>query len=101
MTTLSKKDLFNAKNAGQKIEAGLEITIVAVGDFKDKDKDGKDVMVTAMKTEAGEVYTTISATINDSVPLLLEILEEEKAVTVRVVQSTSNSGRDFFQLQII
>lgn len=101
MSTLSKKDLFNAKNAGQKIEAGMEIVVVGVGCFPDTDKDGHDVVVTALKDEDGSIYTTISATINNSIDLLDDIISDEERVHVRVIQNTSNSGREFYQLQII
>lgn len=98
---LSKKSLFNAKNSGTPIENGLEITVVNVGTFPDKDKDGHDVTVSVLETKTGEVYTTISATVSNSIDMLDEILEEEKELTIRVNQGKSNSGREFYQLQII
>lgn len=98
---LSKRALFNAKNSGTAIEKDLEIKVVNVGSFEDKDKDGHDVTVSVLEAEDGEVYTTISATVANSLPLLAEIIEDEKVVTVKVKQSTSNNGREFFQLAII
>ena len=98
---LSKIQLFNAKNAGLKIEKGLELLVVNVGTFEDVDKDGHPVTVTALETQTGEVYTTISATIGSSVDLLDDIITDDGAVKVKVIQNTSNSGREFFQLQII
>ena len=40
---LSKKELFNAKASGQKIEKGLQIDVVNVGSYPDTDKDGNPV----------------------------------------------------------
>lgn len=98
---MTKRELFNAKNAGQKVEAGMTIEVVSVGQFADKDKDGHDVTVTAMVDKAGTVYTTISATIGNSIDLLEDILADDGSVTVKVVQNVSNGGREFYQLQII
>ena len=98
---LNKIDLFNAKNAGTPIEAGLEMVVVSVGTFPDKDKDGHDVNVSVLKCEDGSVYTTISGTVSNSIDMLDDILAENKKVRVRVNQGKSNSGREFYQLQII
>lgn len=98
---MTKKALFNAKNNGKKIEDGLHIQCINVGTFDDKDKDGNDVTVTALEDKDGSVYTSISATVASSVSLLEEILAEDGAVEVVVHQSTSNGGRDFFQLSVI
>lgn len=98
---LTKKELFNAKNAGNKIEKGMVIDVVSTGSFPDTDKDGNDVTVTALKDKNGDIYTTISATINSSLGLLEEILSEEGFVTVKVLQQKSNNGREFFMLQIV
>lgn len=98
---MTKRELFNAKNAGCKIEAGMTFTIVNVGTFKDVDKDGHDVTVTAMVTKDGSIYTTISATVANSIDMLDDIIADDGEVTVKVNKSTSNSGREFFQLQIV
>ena len=97
----SKKELFNAKNAGRKIENGAVFTVVNVGTFPDVDKDGNDVTVTALQTDTGEIYTSISATIANSIDMLDEIIAEVGAVTVKVNENVSNGGRKFYQLQII
>ena len=98
---LNKIDLFNAKNAGTPIENGLEMVVTSVGTFPDKDKDGHDVTVSVLKTEDGNVYTTISATVSNSIEMLDDILKENGKVTIKVNQAKSNNGRDFYQLQII
>lgn len=98
---LNKIDLFNAKNAGTPIEKGMVITVTAVGSFPDKDKDGHDVNVSVLKCEDGAVYTTISATVYNSIDMLDDILADNGKAKVKVNQGTSNNGREFFQLQII
>lgn len=98
---MTKRELFNAKNAGQKIEKGMVLDVVSLGQFADKDKDGNDVMVTALACKDGSIFTTISATIGNSIDLLEDILSDEGSVTVKVNESKSNSGRSFYQLQII
>lgn len=98
---MTKRELFNAKNAGKKIEAGLHINVVSVGSFQDTDKDGHEVTVTALQDKDGNIYTTISATINSSIDLLDDIIFDEGSVEVVVNESTSKTGRSFYQLQII
>lgn len=98
---MNNRQLFNAKNAGLKIEAGMKIEVVNVGQFPDTDKEGKAVTVTAMEDSKGAIYTTISATIGDSMDLLTDIIAEEKKVMVQVNESVSNNGRKFFQLQLV
>lgn len=98
---MTKRDLFNAKNNGQKIENGLVIEVAEVGSFQDTDKDGNNVTVSALKTPGGDIYTSISATIANSLDMLSDIIADEGAVKVKVVQNKSNGGREFYQLAII
>lgn len=98
---MTKRELFNAKNSGKKIEKDMTIDVVSVGTFDDTDKDGNPVKATALVAKDGNVYTCISSTVAGSVELLSEILQEEGTVTVKVVEGVSNSGRTFKQLQII
>lgn len=98
---MTKRELFNAKNSGKKIEANMTIKVVSVGQFEDTDRDGKPVTATALVADNGDVYTCISATVASSAELLGEIIAEEGAVDVKVIEGTSSNGRKFFQLQII
>lgn len=97
---LTRRDYFNAKNASHKIENGLELQLVAVGSYEDTDKDGKPVNVSVLKTESGEIYTTISATIADSLDDLSDIISDEGYINVKVITKKSAAGREFFQLEI-
>lgn len=100
VNTLSKKELFNAKNNGVKISDGLEMSIVGVGTFADTSTDGNAVNVTALKADDGTIYTTISATIFDCIDMLSDIISDEGKVTIVVHEKTSKSGRNFLQLEI-
>lgn len=102
---LSKKELFNARSASEKLEAGLEIPVVNVGTYPDTDKDGNDVTVSVLVSEDGTVYAGISATVAESIPMLDELIEEAKtngeSVIVEVMKKKSNNGRDFMQLKVL
>lgn len=103
---LSKKELFNARSASEKLEAGLEIPVVNVGTYPDKDKDGNDVTVSVLVSEDGTVYAGISSTVAESIPMLDELLEEahannEDTVLVEVLEKKSNNGRNFMQLKAL
>lgn len=98
---LSKKELFNAKASGQKIEEGLQIDVVNVGSYADTDKDGNPVNVSVLVDKGGAVFTSISKTVNDSLDMLEDILSDDGHAVVEVCESTSNSGRKFYQLVIL
>lgn len=98
---MTKKELFNAKNNGKKIEKGLHINVISVGSFDDTDKDGNPVKVSVLMDKSGNIYTTISATIYDSLVLLEDIIADENEVEVVVNESTSNGGRKFFMLEVL
>lgn len=98
---LSKKELFNAKASGQKIEEGLQIDVVNVGSYADTDKDGNPVNVSVLVDKGGAVFTSISKSVNDSLDMLEDILSDDGHAVVEVCESTSNSGRKFYQLVIL
>lgn len=102
---LSKKELFNARSASEKLEAGLEIPVVNVGTYDDTDKDGHPVKVSVLVAEDGTVYAGISSTVAESIPMLDELIEEARAndevVTVEVMVRKSSNGRDFTQLRVL
>ena len=98
---LSKKELFNAKASGQKIEKGLQIDVVNVGSYADTDKDGNPVLVAVLVDKNGSVFTSISKTVNESLDMLTDIISDDGHAVVEVCESTSNSGRKFYQLMIV
>ena len=98
---MTKKDLFNAKNSAYKMEKDLMITVVDCDSFKDVTKDGIEVDVSVLKSETGEMYSSISKTVYQSLSMLKEILEEDGKVDVMVRESKSANGRDFLHLEIV
>ena len=98
---LSKKELFNAKASGHKIEKGLQIDVVNVGTYADTDKDGNTVDVSVLVDENGTVFTSISKTINETLDMLEDIISDDGHALVEVCENTSNSGRKFYQLMLV
>lgn len=98
---LSKKELFNAKASGHKIEKGLQIDVVNVGSYADTDKDGNEVNVSVLVDKDGLVFTSISKTINESLDMLADIISDDGHAFVEVCENTSNSGRKFYQLKLV
>lgn len=98
---LSKKELFNAKASGQKIEKGLQIDVVNVGSYADTDKDGNPVEVSVLVDKNGSVFTSISKTVNEILDMLEDILSDDGHAVVEVCENTSNSGRKFYQLMLV
>nr|DAM20953.1 MAG TPA: ssDNA binding protein [Caudoviricetes sp.] len=98
---LSKKELFNAKASSKKIENGLQIDVVNVGDYADTDKDGNPVSVSVLVDKNGEVFTSISKTINETLDMLEDIILDDGHAIIEVCENTSNSGRKFYQLMLL
>lgn len=98
---LSKKELFNAKASSQKIEKGLQIDVVNVGEYSDTDKDGNPVTVSVLVNKDGAVYTSISKTVNETLGMLEDIIADEGHAIIEVCENTSNNGRKFYQLMIL
>ena len=95
---LTKRDLYNAKNGSNKLENGLEITLVGVGKYTDTNTNGEQVEVTVLKADNGDIYTTISNTIGASIDMLSDIIADDGKADVIVKTKKSASGRDYFQL---
>lgn len=98
---LSKKELFNAKASGQKIEKGLQIDVVNVGSYADTDKDGNPVDVSVLVDKNGSVFTSISKTVNETLDMIEDIIADDGHAVVEVCENTSNSGRKFYQLMLV
>lgn len=98
---LSKKEIFNAKSSGQKIEKGLQINVVNVGTYADTDKDGNPVNVSVLVDESGSVFTSISKTVNETLDMLEDIISDDGHALVEVCENTSNNGRKFYQLMLV
>lgn len=98
---LSKKELFNAKASGQKIEKGLQIDVVNVGSYADTDKDGNPVEVSVLVDKNGSVFTSISKTVNEILDMLEDIISDDGHAVVEVCENTSNNGRKFYQLMLV
>lgn len=98
---LSKKELFNAKASSQKIEKGLVIDVVNVGEYSDTDKDGNTVTVSVLVDKEGTVFTSISKTVNEVLDMLEDVIADEGHAEVEVHENTSNNSRKFYQLMLL
>lgn len=97
---MTKKELFNARNTGRQIEAGLTINLVDVDTFSDTDKNGNPIEVAALKDQDGTIYTTISATVIRTIDDLKDLLADDGVVVCVVKEGVSNNGRTFFQIAV-
>lgn len=98
---LTKKELFNAKASSRKIEKGLQIDVVNVGEYADTDKDGNPVTVSVLVDKDETVFTSISKTVNEAIDMLEDIISDEGHVLIEVRENTSNNNRKFYQLMIV
>lgn len=93
------KDIFNSTASTPIKEVKAET--IKVADIYVKDKADGDT-VGYLKTDEGTIYATVSATVIDQLPALAEmIVVNEDAVEVKVVPKTSNSGREYYILELV
>ena len=97
---LSKKELFNAKASSQKIEKGLQIDVVNVGEYADTDREGNPITVSVLVDKDGVVFTSISKTVNEMLEMLEDIISDDGHAIIEVCENTSSTGRKFYQLMI-
>lgn len=99
---MTKKDRFNIKGAATLKQAlDKPITVNGVGLYEDVDTDGKNVVVVALRTIDGTIYSGISASVADYYDNLADIINEDGSVDVKIVSKTSNGGREFFMLEMV
>lgn len=98
---MTKKEMFNARNASKPIEDGLNIDVKDVDYYKDVTKDGVDCEVTVFLTVDGACYSTISSQVARCREDLKEIITEDGHVVVGFRQYTSKNNRDFYTCEIV
>lgn len=65
-------------------------------------QDGEEAILSCVVTESGEVYQTLSPTVNDNLHMLTQVFDiKEDEVTVKISEGKSNNGRDFLQLEVV
>lgn len=100
---IEAKDIFNATSATPIKD--IKDQVIAVNGVFVKEKtedDGKVTTVGYLRTEDGVIYATVSATINDQLEALAEMLDSGVGVcNIKVVGKTSNANREYFQLELV
>lgn len=109
MKTLTMRDKFNAKNAGEKPEAyiGQKLTAVALGDYMDTVTDletgeALEKPISVIVTADGHTITSPSTTLHNALVDLIALCDEEKLdkIDIKLAHGTSNSGRKFLTLAL-
>lgn len=94
-------DKFNTKmTLALKDAAGKVLTVSKVAVGKDLDQEGNETVAAAFITEEG-VYGTISDTVIELADTLVDIINEQGDVQVKVESRKANSGRDYLALVLI
>ena len=114
VTTEDKKKAYRAMTvAGQPMDrnVGKRFTIEDVVQFEttttsegdDGFKEEKAVIATSIFTTDGDMYTTISPTIDNCLQSMASVFGEMgvKGLEVQIVNGVSNSGRKFLQLNVL
>lgn len=100
---IGKMELFNAKSASialQTVSETLTVTGAAIADETNRD-NGEISEVGYLFDKDGNVYGTISSTVIDMLPALIELLDEVGEIPMNVVHRNAKSGREYISLQIV
>lgn len=100
---IGKMELFNAKSASIALQTAtdtLTVTGAAIADETNKES-GELTEVGYVFDKDGNVYGTISPTVIDTLPSLIELLDEFGELPMNVVHHKSKSDREFLSLQIV
>lgn len=100
---IGKIELFNAKSACvalQTVSDTLTVTGAAIVDETNAES-GEISEVGYIFDKDGNVYGTISATVIDMLPALIDFLDEVDELPMNVVHRQAKSGREFISLQIV
>lgn len=100
----TKKDTINSRSAISLQDTGDAFQFTAIGLAlieTDETRDNETKNVTCFKTEDGNYYSTISEYIYRMTDDIIECLDEEGKVTLRVGTRTSKQGREFLVLNIL
>lgn len=65
---------------------------------------GEEAVSTTLITSEGEVYSTLSPTVDDSIHKLVDVFgapSPEQPIKVKVVEGTSKTGRGFLFLDVV
>lgn len=104
---VTKKDIFNGKNAGLKAEDFLNQKLELIGMFTYSDEvldketgDLHESELVCLVTDAGAI-TSPSKTLVDSAKKLYESFEDEVVgLEVIITPAKSNAGRTFYRLEL-
>ena len=95
------KDQFNSATAKSlKSVVGQTLNVVGLWVTERPDVDGVIKVVANLKTDAGEIYGTISDTVIRSVLALPEMLDESGMVAINVESRPGKGGRDYLVITL-
>lgn len=109
-TTTDKMMLYNARTVnGKQMQdfVGDEFSVTDIVQYETERKNTKEPelgICTVLFTVEGDMYTTMSPTVNDCVQNLVEIFgvpSAEHPIKVQIASGTSKSDREFLQLKAI
>lgn len=107
VTTISdKKMIFNALNGANNclVKDSVDHMFKIEDIYQvEKDIDGEDRIFTALFTDNGSIYTSISPTFADAVDSFYNTFGEDefRNVDVKIVAGRSKAGREFFSIDVV
>lgn len=99
-----KKDLINSRSglSLQDEENGFVIEVTKAATMEDIDEESGEVKrISVLIDHEGKTYTSISATIDDIMDDVIELLDEGEPVSLRLLKRTSSNGREFLSFQVM
>lgn len=104
-TITEKKEQYKVRCGAGAIQmkdcVGTELEIDKIDQYNIARDNGEEAVCTSIITKDGDVYQSLSPTIDKSVKTLFETFGEEiNTISVRIIGGKSKSGREFLLLEI-
>lgn len=100
----TKRDSMNSRNGLplQDLEDKEKIKVTTAAILEDTDEEtGERKEIGVLVTPEKQYYTTISSTVIDTMNDLIDIIDEEDEVEIRLGKRTSKGGRVFLTITIL
>lgn len=102
-TTEDKKKIYKARTVAAKQMDKYVGTVLEIDDvvqFETTRETGEEAISTVIFTTDGDMYATLSPTVDKCIESLAAVFEDVRGISVKITNGISKSGNKFLQLDL-